>query len=55
MNFTNRPYERMMKQFPRNREITPQKAPKGSPCAGCSYWRGIACVFCYRKHLEKTG
>ena len=30
--------------------------PKGSRCDGCSYWRGIGCVFCYREQLKsKTG
>lgn len=49
MNFTNSPYERIMKEVPRYEKLTPQKALEGSPCAGCSYWRGITCVFCYWK------
>ena len=53
MNFTNSPYERIMKEVPRYEKLAPQKAPEGSPCVGCSYWRGITCVFCYRKHLKK--
>ena len=53
MNFTNSPYERLMKEVPHNETPTPQKAPKETPCAGCPYWRGIACAFCYRKHLQK--
>lgn len=53
MNFTNSPYERMMKEIPHYEKPTPQKAPKGSPCAGCSYWRGITCVFCYWKYFKE--
>ncbi|MSD55629.1 hypothetical protein GKD74_16545, partial [Faecalibacterium prausnitzii] len=33
----------------------PQKAPEGTPCAGCPYWKGIGCLFCYREHLKKAG
>jgi len=55
MNFTNSPYERMMKEIPHPETPAPQKAPEGSPCAGCPYWQGIVCVFCYRKHLKKQG
>ena len=53
MNFTNSPYEHMKKEIPHKAAPTPQKAPEGTPCAGCSYWRGIGCVFCYREHLKK--
>ena len=51
MNFTDSPFERMMKQRPR---YSPQnkplpKPPKNSLCRGCAYWRGMACVgTCYR-------
>ena len=31
MNFTNSPYERMMKEVTRYEKLTPQKAPEGSP------------------------
>ena len=31
----------------------PQKAPEGSPCAGCPYWREISCVFCYWKYFKE--
>ena len=55
MNFTNSPYERMMKKIPHKDIPTPRKAPEGTPCAGCPYWRGITCVFCYREHLQKQG
>ena len=55
MNFTNSPYERMMKEIPHKDIPAPQKAPEGTPCAGCPYWRGITCVFCYREHLQKQG
>lgn len=55
MNFTNSPYERMMKQRP-PQSVAPAfpKAPRGSRCHGCAYWRGIACVSCY-KELLKAG
>lgn len=44
MNFTNNPYEKMMKQKPRPLAPSIPKAPKGSQCSGCPYWRGIGCV-----------
>lgn len=50
MNFTDSPFEKMMKQKPRSGR--PEKTPKtkpGSPCYGCSFWRGAACIgTCYR-------
>lgn len=50
MNFTDSPFEKMMKQKPRGGG--PEKTPKakpGSPCYGCSFWRGAACIgTCYR-------
>ena len=55
MNFTNSPYERMMKEVPHYEKSAPQKAPEGSPCAGCPYWQGITCVFCYWKYLKERG
>lgn len=55
MNFTNSPYERMMKEIPHPETPAPQKAPEGTPCAGCPYWKGIGCLFCYREHLKKAG
>ena len=33
MNFTNSPYERMMKEIPHKDIPAPQKAPEGTPCA----------------------
>lgn len=53
MNFTDSPYERLMKQPPRYEAPAPANAPEGSPCAGCSYWRGIVCVSCYRELLKQ--
>lgn len=51
MNFTNNPYEKMMKEKPKPpRRGGKGKPPKGSPCRGCSYWNGMACVgVCYRE------
>ena len=54
MNFTNSPYERMMKELPHPETPAPQKAPEGTPCAGCPYWRGIMCVFCYREYFKDS-
>ena len=50
MNFTNSPYEKMMKEKPRPpRRGTVSKPPKGSPCRNCGYWNGTPCVgVCYR-------
>ena len=31
------------------------KAPRGSRCSGCPYWRGIGCVSCYRELLKTSG
>ena len=52
MNFTNSPYEHMMKEIPHPEALAPQKALEGSPCAGCPYWRGIMCVLCYWEHFK---
>lgn len=52
MNFTKSSYEAMMKQRPRPRESAPSKAPRGSRCHGCPYWRGIVCLSCYRDLLK---
>jgi hypothetical protein len=50
MRFTNSPFEKMMQQVPRTLRPTPPKPRRGSPCAGCSYWNGAACVgVCYRE------
>lgn len=52
MNFTNSPYERMMKEIPHKDIPAPQKAPEGTPCAGCPYWREIACISVIRNALK---
>ena len=49
MNFTDSPFEKMMKQVPRAYRPEMQKPPPGSHCCGCTFWRGMACVgTCYR-------
>lgn len=49
MNFTDSPFERMMKQVPRAPRPAMSKPPAGSACHGCAFWRGVACVgICYR-------
>ena len=45
----------MMKKPSHIQTPPPSKAPKGSRCHGCPYWRGIACVSCYRELLGKPG
>ena len=54
MNFTSSPFERMMKEKPRPQAPAPAKPPRGSRCScyGCCYWRGIACVSCYKELLK---
>ena len=52
MNFTNSPYETMMKSPSHIQPPATPKAPKGSRCDGCPYWRGIACMSCYRDLLN---
>lgn len=50
MNFTDSPFERMMKEVPRPPCPDTVKAPLGSPCHNCGYWRGMACVgICYKE------
>lgn len=51
MNFTDNPFERMMKQVPRPPHTNPiRKPPRGSPCMGCNLWNGTVCVgICYRE------
>lgn len=51
MRFTNSPYEKMMQKMPRYERPEPPKVTAGSLCHGCPYWRGIACVSCYRELL----
>ena len=54
MNFTSSLFERMMKEKPRPQAPAENRPPRGSACYGCCYWRGIACVSCY-KELLKAG
>lgn len=56
MNFTDSPFEKMMKQPTYSRGPAVQTpAPEGAACHGCPYWRGIACVSCYRELLKMPG
>lgn len=52
MNFTNSPFEKMMKRPPRQQSLSAAKPPRSSRCSGCPYWRGIGCVSCYRELLK---
>ena len=54
MNFTTSSFERIMKEKPRPQTPAVSRPPRGSACSGCPYWRGIACVSCY-KELLKAG
>ena len=52
MNFTNSPFERMMKERPRPQAPAVSRPPKCSACRGCAYWRDIRCVSCYKELLQ---
>ena len=52
MNFTNNPFEKMVKRPPRQQPPSAEQPPRGSRCSGCPYWRGIGCVSCYRELLK---
>ena len=54
MNFTNSPYDTMMNRPSHIQPPATPKAPKGSRCDGCPYWRGIACMSCYRYLLKPS-
>ncbi len=50
-HFTDSPFERLMKQKPRQRQeqLSPV-LPKTHPCHGCSYLQGNCCTgVCYRE------
>lgn len=51
MNFTDSPYEKMMKQVPRpSQGRAAQKPSRRFSCRECGYWDGRACVgVCYRE------
>jgi hypothetical protein len=50
MNFTNSPFERIMKEVPRPCRGAVRKPPAG--CRNCDYWNGVACLgVCYRDLL----
>lgn len=55
MNFTNSPYERTMKEIPHKEAPAPQKAPEGTPCAGCPLLAGDWLCFLLSGTLQKTG
>ncbi len=51
-NFTNNPIEKLMKQRPRGGCEKIHNPPAESPCRGCSFWQGVACIgVCYKKLL----
>lgn len=53
-NFTNSPFEKMMKQTPRGYREPIATPPPGSPCRGCTIWRGMACLGrCHRQNIPK--
>lgn len=58
MNFTDSPFERMMKQPPKYPRSTPLPVPppKNTVCTSCSFWNGVACVgVCYRELVMTSG
>ena len=56
MNFTDSPFEKMIKQpFYSRGPSVEHPATEGTACHGCPYWRGIACVSCYRELLKAPG
>ena len=56
-NFTDSPFEKMMKQRPSGCREPVAAPPPDSPCRGCTIWRGMACLgMCHRKtHPAKEG
>lgn len=51
-NFTDSPFEKMMKQRPPGYREPVAVPPPDSPCRGCTIWRGMACMgLCRRKIL----
>ncbi len=51
-NFTDSPFEKMMKQRPRSGHEKAHCPSAGSLCRGCSFWQGAACIgVCYQKLL----
>lgn len=55
MNFTDNPLETLMKRPPRPQAPRPEKPPAGSRCAGCPYWRGLPCGFCFQSRPGRPG
>lgn len=56
MNFTDSPYEPLMQEPPQpyRPELLPKPLP-GSPCYGCSFWQGRACVgVCFQELLPQN-
>ncbi len=50
MNFTDSPFEKMMKEAPSSPRPINRKPPTDPDCRGCPYWRGMSCLgICYRK------
>lgn len=57
-NFTDSPFEKMMKQRPPGYREPVAVPPPDSPCCGCTIWRGMVCMgLCRRKTKppEKEG
>jgi len=55
MNFTDSPFERMMRQVPRAYPPEVPKAPPGTICRTCGFWRGVACVGICHRELKESG
>ena len=51
MNFTNSPFERMMKEKPRPQAPTVNQPPRGSACRGCSYSVSYTHLDVYKRQI----
>ena len=50
MKFTDNPFEKMMQKVPCAPRPKMTKAPPGTLCRTCGFWRGVPCVaICYRE------
>lgn len=45
-NFTDSPFEKMMKQRPPGYREPVAAPPPDSPCRGCTIWQGMTCLAC---------
>lgn len=53
-NFTDSPFERMMKQRPPGYREPVAAPPADSPCRGCTIWQGMACMGLCRRRIKPS-